>query len=170
MKFFYIIFIRLSLNLLSSDLTNLFNTYIENSNISFTQSSINPYSNTIDKSEGRIIQNDNNKVIYIDAPFREKYELTKDKIIITDLELEQQSEILREDLSNNLIMDIFINGISKNNSYYEIHSSEDKIVISPILETGYSNIEVKFKNKKIYYLKYNDNLNIENLIFLKLDI
>ena len=170
MKFFYIIFTSLSLNLLSSDLTNLFNTYIENSNISFTQSSINPYSNTIDKSEGRIIQNDNNKVIYIDAPFREKYELTKDKIIITDLELEQQSEILREDLSNNLIMDIFINGISKNNSYYEIHSSEDKIVISPILETGYSNIEVKFKNKKIYYLKYNDNLNIENLIFLKLDI
>jgi hypothetical protein len=170
MKFFYIIFISLSLNLLSSDLTNLFNTYIENSNISFTQSSINPYSNTIDKSEGRIIQNNNNKVIYIDAPFREKYELTNDKIIITDIELDQQSEILREDLPNSLIMDIFINGISKNNSYYEILSSEDKIIISPILETGYSDIEVKFKNKKIYYLKYNDNLNIENLIFLKLDI
>ena len=110
MKLFFIIFISLSLNVYSEDLTNMFNTSLNNPNISFIQSSINPYTNSIDKSEGRIIRNKDKTIVFVDTPFKEKYELTKNEIIITDIELDQQSIISREDFSSNIMMNIFLNG------------------------------------------------------------
>ena len=169
MKLFFIIFISLSLNVYSEDLTNMFNTSLNNPNISFIQSSINPYTNSIDKSEGRIIRNKDKTIVFVDTPFKEKYELTKNEIIITDIELDQQSIISREDFANNIMMNIFLNGLDMNNPNYTINYIDNSIFVTPVKESGYGAIEVKFKDNKIYYLKYNDNLDIENLIFLKIE-
>ena len=169
MKLFFIIFISLSLNVYSEDLTNMFNTSLNNPNISFIQSSINPYTNSIDKSEGRIIRNKDKTIVFVDTPFKEKYELTKNEIIITDIELDQQSIISREDFSSNIMMNIFLNGLDMNNPNYTINYINNSIFVTPVIESGYGAIEVKFKDNKIYYLKYNDNLDIENLIFLKIE-
>ena len=169
MKLFFIIFISLSLNVYSEDLTNMFNTSLNNPNISFIQSSINPYTNSIDKSEGRIIRNKDKTIVFVDTPFKEKYELTKNEIIITDIELDQQSIISREDFSSNIMMNIFLNGLDMNNPNYTINYIDSSIFVTPVKESGYGAIEVKFKDNKIYYLKYNDNLDIENLIFLKIE-
>ena len=169
MKLFFIIFISLSLNVYSEDLTDMFNTSLNNPNISFIQSSINPYTNSIDKSEGRIIRNKDKTIVFVDTPFKEKYELTKNEIIITDIELDQQSIISREDFSSNIMMNIFLNGLDINNPNYTINYIDNSIFVTPVKESGYGAIEVKFKDNKIYYLKYNDNLDIENLIFLKIE-
>ena len=169
MKLFFIIFISLSLNVYSEDLTDMFNTSLNNPNISFIQSSINPYTNSIDKSEGRIIRNKDKTIVFVDTPFKEKYELTKNEIIITDIELDQQSIISREDFSSNIMMNIFLNGLDMNNPNYIINYVDNSIFVTPVIESGYGAIEVKFKDNKIYYLKYNDNLDIENLIFLKIE-
>ena len=40
----------------SDDLIDLFNQSIQTANLAFVQSSINPYTNSIDKSEGRIVR------------------------------------------------------------------------------------------------------------------
>ena len=153
----------------SEDLTDIFNTSLNNPNISFIQSSINPYTNSIDKSEGRIIRNKDKTIVFVDTPFKEKYELTKNEIIITDIELDQQSIISREDFANNIMMNIFLNGLDMNNPNYSINYIDNSIFVMPVIESGYGAIEVKFKDNKIYYLKYNDNLDIENLIFLKIE-
>jgi hypothetical protein len=41
---------------------------------------------------------------------------------------------------------------------------KDTILIKSSSAEGYNEIEVKFKESRIYYLKYKDNLDIENLI------
>ena len=171
MKLLSITFISLSLSLYiySEDLTDIFNSSLNNPNISFIQSSINPYTNSIDKSEGRIIRNKDKTIVFVDTPFKEKYELTKNEIIITDIELDQQSIISREDFSSNIMMNIFLNGLDMNNPNYIINYVDNSIFVTPVIESGYGAIEVKFKDNKIYYLKYNDNLDIENLIFLKIE-
>lgn len=171
MKLLSITFISLSLSLCiySEDLTDIFNTSLNNPNISFIQSSINPYTNSIDKSEGRIIRNKDKTIVFVDTPFKEKYELTKNEIIITDIELDQQSIISREDFGSNIMMNIFLNGLDMNNPNYIINYVDNSIFVTPVIESGYGAIEVKFKDNKIYYLKYNDNLDIENLIFLKIE-
>jgi len=171
MKLLSITFISLSLslNIYSEDLTDIFNSSLNNPNISFIQSSINPYTNSIDKSEGRIIRNKDKTIVFVDTPFKEKYELTKNEIIITDIELDQQSIISREDFSSNIMMNIFLNGLDMNNPNYTINYIDNSIFVTPVKESGYGAIEVKFKDNKIYYLKYNDNLDIENLIFLKIE-
>ena len=171
MKLLSITFISLSLslNIYSEDLTDIFNSSLNNPNISFIQSSINPYTNSIDKSEGRIIRNKDKTIVFVDTPFKEKYELTKNEIIITDIELDQQSIISREDFSSNIMMNIFLNGLDINNPNYTINYIDNSIFVTPVKESGYGAIEVKFKDNKIYYLKYNDNLDIENLIFLKIE-
>ena len=157
------------MNIYSEDLTDIFNSSLNNPNISFIQSSINPYTNSIDKSEGRIIRNKDKTIVFVDTPFKEKYELTKNEIIITDIELDQQSIISREDFSSNIMMNIFLNGLDMNNPNYTINYIDNSIFVTPVKESGYGAIEVKFKDNKIYYLKYNDNLDIENLIFLKIE-
>ena len=157
------------MNIYSEDLTDIFNSSLNNPNISFIQSSINPYTNSIDKSEGRIIRNKDKTIVFVDTPFKEKYELTKNEIIITDIELDQQSIISREDFSSNIMMNIFLNGLDMNNPNYIINYVDNSIFVTPVIESGYGAIEVKFKDNKIYYLKYNDNLDIENLIFLKIE-
>ena len=171
MKLLSITFISLSLslNIYSEDLTDIFNSSLNNPNISFMQSSINPYTNSIDKSEGRIIRNKDKTIVFVDTPFKEKYELTKNEIIITDIELDQQSIISREDFGSNIMMNIFLNGLDMNNPNYIINYVDNSIFVTPVIESGYGAIEVKFKDNKIYYLKYNDNLDIENLIFLKIE-
>ena len=157
------------MNIYSEDLTDIFNSSLNNPNISFIQSSINPYTNSIDKSEGRIIRNKDKTIVFVDTPFKEKYELTKNEIIITDIELDQQSIISREDFTSNIMMNIFLNGLDMNNPNYIINYVDNSIFVTPVIESGYGAIEVKFKDNKIYYLKYNDNLDIENLIFLKIE-
>ena len=157
------------MNIYSEDLTDIFNSSLNNPNISFIQSSINPYTNSIDKSEGRIIRTKDKTIVFVDTPFKEKYELTKNEIIITDIELDQQSIISREDFSSNIMMNIFLNGLDMNNPNYIINYVDNSIFVTPVIESGYGAIEVKFKDNKIYYLKYNDNLDIENLIFLKIE-
>ena len=157
------------MSIYSEDLTDIFNSSLNNPNISFIQSSINPYTNSIDKSEGRIIRNKDKTIVFVDTPFKEKYELTKNEIIITDIELDQQSIISREDFGSNIMMNIFLNGLDMNNPNYIINYVDNSIFVTPVIESGYGAIEVKFKDNKIYYLKYNDNLDIENLIFLKIE-
>jgi hypothetical protein len=93
MKLIYLSLILFAPFTFTNDLTNIFNKAIEKANLSFTQSSINPYTNSIDKSEGRIIRDQENLIFYIDTPFKEKYELSKKEIVITDLELDQISNI-----------------------------------------------------------------------------
>ena len=62
------------------------------------------------------------------------------------------------------LIEIFLNGLSSNNANYDLDYNEDTILIKSSANEGYNQIEVKFKNSKIYYLKYRDNLEIENLI------
>ena len=164
MKLIYLCLAIFSSFTYSDDLIDLFNQSIQTANLAFVQSSINPYTNSIDKSEGRIIRDKESIYFYIDNPFKEKYELSNDEIIITDLELDQVSNIQLSELSNNTLIDIFLNGLSLNNSNYELEFDKDTILIKSLSAEGYNEIEVKFKESRIYYLKYKDNLDIENLI------
>ena len=167
MKFIYIVFILFIPFSHASDLTSLFNESIKTANLDFIQSSINPYTNSIDKSEGRIIRDQESLIFYIDNPFKEKYELSKKEIIITDLELDQVSNIQLTEIPTNILVDIFINGLSSNNPNYDLEHSKNTILIKSLIDEGYNQIEVKFKKNRIYYLKYRDNLDIENLIMFK---
>ena len=124
------------MNIYSEDLTDIFNSSLNNPNISFVQSSINPYTNSIDKSEGRIIRNKDKTIVFVDTPFKEKYELTKNEIIITDIELDQQSIISREDFSSNIMMNIFLNGLDMNNPNYIINYVDNSIFVTPVIESG----------------------------------
>ena len=164
MKLIYLCLAIFSSFTYSDNLTDLFNQSIQTANLAFVQSSINPYTNSIDKSEGRIIRDKESIYFYIDSPFKEKYELSNNEIIITDLELDQVSNIQLTELSNNTLIDIFLNGLSLNNSNYDLEFDKDTILIKSSSAEGYNEIEVKFKESRIYYLKYKDNLDIENLI------
>jgi len=167
MRLIYLALLLTSPLTFSNDLTSLFNNSFKNSSLAFIQSSINPYTNSIDRSEGRILKNKEGAIFYVDHPFKEKYELTKDEIIITDIELNQTSRMQLSDLEDNMLIDILLNGLAVNNSSYDLEFDRDTIFIKSSLGEGYNQIEVKFKENKIYYLKYNDNLNIENLIMFK---
>ena len=71
------------------------------------------------------------------------------------------------DLEDNMLIDILLNGLTLDNPSYDLEFDRDTIFIKSSLEESYNEIEAKFKENKIYYLKYNDNLNIENLIMFK---
>ena len=167
MRLIYLALLLTSPLTFSNDLISLFNDSFRSSSLAFIQSSINPYTNSIDKSEGRILKNKEGTIFYVDYPFKEKYELTKDQIIITDIELNQTSRMQLSDLEDNMLIDILLNGLTLDNPSYDLEFDRDTIFIKSSLEGSYNEIEVKFKENKIYYLKYNDNLNIENLIMFK---
>ena len=156
-----------SSNIYSENLTDIFNASIEKANLAFTQSSINPYTNSIDKSEGRIIRSNKSILVFVDTPFMEKYELYGDEIIVTDIELDQISRVSVNDFGDNPLLDIFTNGITNSSSDYELEQTSDSIIINSLNNETYNKIEIKFKESKIHYLKYNDNLDIENLIIFK---
>ncbi len=156
-----------SSNIYSENLTDIFNASIEKANLAFTQSSINPYTNSIDKSEGRIIRSNKGILVFVDTPFMEKYELYGDEIIVTDIELDQISRVSVNDFGDNTLLDIFTNGITNSSSDYELEQTSDSIIINSLNNETYNKIEIKFKESKIHYLKYNDNLDIENLIIFK---
>ena len=156
-----------SSNIYSENLTDIFNASIEKANLAFTQSSINPYTNSIDKSEGRIIRSNKDILVFVDTPFMEKYELYGDEIIVTDIELDQISRVSVNDFGDNTLLDIFTNGITNSSLDYELEQTSDSIIINSLNNETYNKIEIKFKESKIHYLKYNDNLDIENLIIFK---
>ena len=148
----------------NNDLIEIFNLNIKDGNFLYTQSSINPYTNSIDKSEGIIRRTKEGMIVKVNTPFKEKYELNRNEIIITDMELDQVSTIALNDFDKNTLIEVFLNGLNPNSENYKLDFKENTILISSLLDQGYNEIEVRFKDNNLYYLKYNDNLDIENLI------
>ena len=103
-------------------------------------------------------------IVKVNTPFKEKYELNRNEIIITDMELDQVSTIALNDFDKNTLIEVFLNGLNANSENYKLDFKENTILISSLLDQGYNEIEVRFKDNNLYYLKYNDNLDIENLI------
>lgn len=164
MKFLIPLVAFLSFTVSSNDLIEIFNLNIKDGNFLYTQSSINPYTNSIDKSEGIIRRTPEGIMVKVNTPFKEKYELNSNEIIITDVELGQVSTIALNDFDKNPLIEVFVNGLNANSENYKLDFKENTILISSLLDEGYNEIEVRFKDNNLYYLKYNDNLNIENLI------
>ncbi len=77
MKFLIPLLAFLSYTVSSNDLIEIFNLNIKDGNFLYTQSSINPYTNSIDKSEGIIRRTKEGMIVKVNTPFKEKYELNK---------------------------------------------------------------------------------------------
>ena len=106
------------------------------SDLTFTQTSLNKNKNLIEESEGIFKRlDDNSIVIKISTPFRENYFIDKNKIEIHDLDFDQVRIIRREDIKENIFLGYLVDGF-------------DDSFISK------NHLQVKFK----------DNMDINNLI------
>ena len=138
----------------SEQLNNFFN-----SDLIFTQTSLNKNKNLIEESEGIFKRlEDNSIVIEISTPFRENYIIDKNKIEIHDLDFDQVRIISREDIKENIFLGYLVDGFDDSYISSELNDYEFKLKINE------QNIDLKFINKNHLQVKFKDNMDINNLI------
>ena len=129
------------------------------SDLTFTQTSLNKNKNLIEESEGIFKRlEDNTIVIEISAPFRENYFIDKNKIEIHDLDFDQVRIIRREDIKENIFLGYLVDGFDDSYITSELNDYEFKLKINE------QNIDLKFINKNHLQVKFKDNMDINNLI------
>lgn len=130
-----------------------------NSDLTFTQTSLNKNKNLIEESEGIFRRlEDNSIVIEISTPFRENYFIDKNKIEIHDLDFDQVRMIKREDIKENIFLEYLVDGFDDSDMTFELNDDEIKLKINK------QNIDLKFINKNHLQVKFKDNMDINNLI------
>ena len=130
-----------------------------NSDLKFTQTSLNKNKNLIEESEGIFKRlEDNSIVIEISTPFRENYFIDENKIEIHDLDFDQVRIIRREDIKENIFLGYLVDGFDDSYITSELNDYEFKLKINE------QNINLKFINKNHLQVKFKDNMDINNLI------
>ena len=131
------------------------------SDLTFTQTSLNKNKNLIEESEGIFKRlEDNSIVIEISTPFRENYFIDENKIEIHDLDFDQVRIIRREDIKENIFLGYLVDGFDDSYISSELNDYEFKLKINE------QNIDLKFINKNHLQVKFKDNMDINNLINL----
>lgn len=129
------------------------------SDLTFTQTSLNKNKNLIEESEGIFKRlEDNTIVIEISTPFRENYFIDENKIEIHDLDFDQVRIIRREDIKENIFLGYLVDGFDDSYISSELNDYEFKLKINE------QNIDLKFINKNHLQVKFKDNMDINNLI------
>ena len=129
------------------------------SDLTFTQTSLNKNKNLIEESEGIFKRlEDNSIAIEISTPFRENYFIDENKIEIHDLDFDQVRIIRREDIKENIFLGYLVDGFDDSYISSEINDYEFKLKINE------QNIDLKFINKNHLQVKFKDNMDINNLI------
>lgn len=129
------------------------------SDLTFTQTSLNKNKNLIEESEGIFKRlEDNSILIEISTPFRENYFIDENKIEIHDLDFDQVRIIRREDIKENIFLGYLVDGFDDSYISSEINDYEFKLKINE------QNIDLKFINKNHLQVKFKDNMDINNLI------
>ena len=129
------------------------------SDLTFTQTSLNKNKNLIEESEGIFKRlEDNSIVIEISTPFRENYFIDNNKIEIHDLDFDQVRIIRREDIKENIFLGYLVDGFDDSYISSELNDYEFKLKINE------QNINLKFINKNHLQVKFKDNMDINNLI------
>ena len=155
----YILFIWMIIPLtIESSTSEQLNDFFE-SDLTFTQTSLNKNKNLIEESEGIFKRlEDNSIVIEISTPFRENYFIDENKIEIHDLDFDQVRIIRREDIRENIFLGYLVDGFDDSYISYELNDYEFKLKINE------QNIDLKFINKNHLQVKFKDNMDINNLI------
>ena len=131
-----------------------------NSELSFTQTSLNKINDSFDESSGVLTRNEDNTVkIEIREPFKEIYFISNDGIEIHDLEFNQIKIIKKTDLENNSMFNFINDGFSKEG--LNIKEIDDS---NYLIEENNKSFYFEFINEKVLHIKYKDNMNIDNLI------
>ena len=129
------------------------------SDLTFTQTSLNKNKNLIEESEGIFKRlEDNSIVIEISTPFRENYFIDENKIEIHDLDFDQVRIIRREDIKENIFLGYLVDGFDDSYISSKLNDYEFKVKINE------QNIDLKFINKNHLQVKFKDNMDINNLI------
>jgi len=129
------------------------------SDLTFTQTSLNKNKNLIEESEGIFKRlEDNSIVVEISTPFRENYFIDENKIEIHDLDFDQVRIIRREDIKENIFLGYLVDGFDDSYISSELNDYEFKLKINE------QNIDLKFINKNHLQVKFKDNMDINNLI------
>ena len=129
------------------------------SDLTFTQTSLNKNKNLIEESEGIFKRlEDNSIVIEISTPFRENYFIDENKIEIHDLDFDQVRIIRREDIKENIFLGYLVDGFDDSYISSELNDYEFKLKINE------QNIDLKFISKNHLQVKFKDNMDINNLI------
>ena len=147
----------LSLSLMSDDVLNTFNSFIKNDLLFSQETEINL--NEITYSEGYIQHKDEIIEIFIDTPFKEKYTIENDKLIVFDFEFNQTQTF---PISNN--ESVLINVLKLGAKLNQVKDLTDKS-FKINFNKGSQYIELLSDN--IFEIKYKDNMNFNNIIILK---
>lgn len=143
---------------IESSTSEKLNDFFE-SDLTFTQTSLNKNKNLIEESEGIFKRlEDNSIVIEISTPFRENYFIDENKIEIHDLDFDQVRIIRREDIKENIFLGYLVDGFDDSYISSELNDYEFKLKINE------QNIDLKFISKNHLQVKFKDNMDINNLI------
>ena len=143
---------------IESSTSEKLNDFFE-SDLKFTQTSLNKNKNLIEESEGIFKRlEDNSIVIEISTPFRENYFIDENKIEIHDLDFDQVRIIRREDIKENIFLGYLVDGFDDSYISSELNDYEFKLKINE------QNIDLKFISKNHLQVKFKDNMDINNLI------
>ena len=157
MKLFFTILSLLSLNLISDDVLNTFNSFIQNDLLFSQETEINL--NEITYSEGYIQHKDEIVEIFIDTPFKEKYRIENDKLIVFDFEFNQTQTF---PISNN--ESVLINVLKLGAKLNQVKDLTDK---SFKINFNKEFLYIELLSDNIFEITYKDNKNFNNKSTLK---
>ena len=136
---------------------NTFNSFIKNDLLFSQETEINLNENTY--SEGYIQRKDEIIEIFIDTPFKEKYTIENDKIIVFDFEFNQTQTF---SISNN--ESVLINVLKRGANLNQVKDLTDK---SFKINLNKESLYIELLSDNIFEIKYKDNMNFNNTITLK---
>ena len=127
--------------------------------LKFIQTSLNENKNSIDESEGIFKRVSNNNIILeIVSPFKERYFLTEEYIEIHDLEFDQIKNIPKEEYKNNLFINYLINGFDDKT----LQSMDENSFV--IIDNEENRYQFKYINKNTLQVRFKDNMDVTNII------
>ena len=127
--------------------------------LKFIQTSLNENKNSIDESEGIFKRVSNNNIILeIVSPFKERYFLTEEYIEIHDLEFDQIKNIPKEEYKNNLFINYLINGFDDKS----LQSMDENSFV--IIDNEENSYQFKYINKNTLQVRFKDNMDVTNII------
>ena len=136
---------------------NTFNSFIQNDLLFSQETEINLNENTY--SEGYIQRKDEIIEIFIDTPFKEKYTIENDKIIVFDFEFNQTQTF---SISNN--ESVLINVLKRGANLNQVKDLTDK---SFKINLNKESLYIELLSDNIFEITYKDNMNFNNVITLK---
>ena len=134
-------------------------------NYSFVERSLNQSDLKIEESAGEILFNTSKGfVVNILSPFKERYEVSQDRVTIFDLELNQSRAMSLEDI-NSIFIKVLLSGLSTQSTEYTI-ISHDSNNFSILPADNSPEIKFIFNKNILSLIRYTDNLGIEHGIEL----